>query len=477
MRTSDSEAVAQALAKPWTYAQVRLGKKLHPVHEVVLKDLYPEGSRVYLRCGNEVGKTSTVAVSAILWHAEVLRGLTVSTAGAWRQIKSQLVPCLKAYAHLFPSWRFNDTNIVVEGIERYAGVGAKDQGRFQGYHNKPGMPLLVIVDEGAAVPEDIYQAAEERCNPLRLLIMGSPLDPQGMFYRCSSDLARFYKQHRLRQTDCLKKDGYWLEESDIQRKIAKWGAEHPIVLSSVYADFSLTVAGALLSLREWELALEYGPREQQGGARHAFLDFAAGRAENVLAVAQGNKAWIEDAWREANTMAAIGQFLVRLNKLKREIGLQADEVEGDADGMGVVFCQALAEAGWPVRMFHGGSEPRFSSNQYANLIAEVWTEGTQAIRRREWILPNDQDLKAQLISRKTARNSKGLMVLESKEDMAKRGIESPDRADALLGAMAPCPITKSKSVIGNDPELAQHLVDQLQHGLGELQYPEGANFG
>ena len=106
-------------------------KKLHPTHEAVLRDLYPEGSRVYFRCGNEVGKTSSVAVSAILWHAEILKGLTVSTAGVWRQIKSQLVPCLKSYAHLYPGWTFNEGSIVVDGIERYVGVSAKDAGTFQ----------------------------------------------------------------------------------------------------------------------------------------------------------------------------------------------------------------------------------------------------------------------------------------------------------------------------------------------------------
>lgn len=438
------------MAFPADYAEVRLGKRLHPAHRAVLTDLEAPGSKVYFRCGNEVGKTSSVAVSAILWHAEILGGLTVSTAGAWRQIESQLIPCLKSYAYLFPDWRFNETNIVDgNGIERYVGVSAKDQGYFQGFHNKPGMPLLMIIDEGAAVPEEIYQAAEDRCNPLRLLIMGSPLDPQGMFYRCATDLAKFYKQHRLTRMECLKEDGYWLSRTDIERVVQKWGAEHPITLSTVYAEFSLTVEGAMLSLREWEAALESPPvANLRSQHRHVFLDFAAGRDENVVAVALGNRAWIEKGWREKNTMAAVGEFLATLNRLKREFGLQPEEVEGDADGMGVVFCDALAEGGWPVQQFHGGSAPRTGKDKYANLAAEVWTEGTSAIRRREWILPNDQDLKGQLISRKSSRNSRGLITLESKDDMARRGLSSPDRADALLGALRPVLVRKARQVMG-----------------------------
>lgn len=481
VQRSDHELVAQALSTPWGYARARLNKRLHPTHEAVLRDLYPEGSRVYLRCGNEVGKTSSVAVSAILWHAEVIKGLAVSTAGAWRQIKSQLIPCLKGYQHLFAGrreqWAFNDSNIVVDGIERYVGVSARDQGTFQGFHSAPDRPLLMIVDEGGAVDDDIYQAAEERCNPTRLLIMGAPLDPRGMFYRCGSDLAKFYKQHKLTQLQCLKENGYWLDRATIDRKVEKWGKEHPIVLSSVLADFSLTVEGALLSLREWEMALEYGPREEEGRERHAFLDFAAGRDENVIAVRKGNRAWIEAAWREKNTMAAIGEFVTRLNRLRNEIGLLPEEVEGDADGMGIVFCQHLAEAGWPVQQFHGGGKPRYSKGEYFNLIAEVWTEGTASIRRREFILPRDEELKGQLISRKSSRSWKGLMALESKEDMRKRGLESPDRADALLGAIAPCPMIRSRNIIGRDPELAQEFVEQIQQGGQAVHYPEGAEFG
>lgn len=138
---------------------------------------------------------------------------------------------------------------------------------------------------------------------------------------------------------------------------------------------------------------------------------------------------------------------------------------------------ALAEAGWPVQKFHGGANPRYSSGEYANQIAEVWTEGTSAIRRREWLLPNDEDLKGQLISRKTARNSKGLMTLESKEEMRKRGISSPDRADAVLGAMAPCPAVKSYAVMGGDADMSWEFLESLERGQGHLNAPEGAHFG
>jgi hypothetical protein len=453
---SDREVAAEALARPWTYAQARLGMKLHPKQAAVLKDLYQPGSRVLFRCGNEVGKTSHVATAMILYHCEILGGLAVSTAGVRRQVEKQLVPSLKSYSHLYPGWRFNDDGIMVKGVPRYVGFTAADQGTFQGFHNLDG-PLLIILDESAAIKDDILLAAEERCNPTRLLIMGSPLDPRGLFYKYATELAKFYKQHKLLQTECTKEKGYWLEQETIDRKLAKWGPEHPIVLSSVFAEFALSVQGGLLSLREWDNCLE-NPPQARGEGRHAFLDFAAGGAENVLAVARGNKVWIELASREKNTMAAVGEILARLNRLTREIGLRPEEVEGDACGLGIVMIQALEEAGWPILRFYGGAAPLCNS-EYANRNAEVWTEGTIGIRKGDWILPRDEELKGQIVSRKTSRGGTGRLagklIIESKEDMAKRGLPSPDRADAVLGAMGVLPR------VGSSPEPLRELQEQM----------------
>lgn len=47
-------------------------------------------------------------------------------------------------------------------------------------------------------------------------------------------------------------------------------------------------------------------------------------------------------------------------------------------------------------------------------------------------LPDDDVLITQLTARKWNMTSKGKMLLESKKDMKKRGLKSPDRADAFV---------------------------------------------
>jgi len=72
---------------------------------------------------------------------------------------------------------------------------------------------------------------------------------------------------------------------------------------------------------------------------------------------------------------------------------------------------------------------------YANIAAETWFEARTLIEQRRVILPNDRELIPQLSSRRGWPDSKGRLVLEPKSDLRSRNLPSPDRADAVLGAM------------------------------------------
>jgi hypothetical protein len=52
-------------------------------------------------------------------------------------------------------------------------------------------------------------------------------------------------------------------------------------------------------------------------------------------------------------------------------------------------------------------------------------------RIRSWNIPDDEELIAQLSTRKFKMASSGKLQVERKEDMKDRGLVSPDKADAL----------------------------------------------
>jgi hypothetical protein len=94
----------------------------------------------------------------------------------------------------------------------------------------------------------------------------------------------------------------------------------------------------------------------------------------------------------------------------------------------------MQEEGFYLQRFNNGS-PAKRSDIYANLSAEWWSTVGQLIERRQVVIPNDEKLIAQLTSRRKLYDSKGRERLESKADLRARGVESPDRADALIGSI------------------------------------------
>jgi len=95
--------------------------------------------------------------------------------------------------------------------------------------------------------------------------------------------------------------------------------------------------------------------------------------------------------------------------------------------------------GWPRKVsISSGSITAHTQSEadiYFNLSAEWWSIVGQLIERRTISIPNDEKLIAQLTSRQKLYDSKGRERLESKADLKSRGVESPDRADALIGAV------------------------------------------
>lgn len=444
--TTEEIQLAKELSTPSGYAKHRLGINLHPKQALVLNDLFSKrGSRLSVRCANEVGKTQTIATCAILYAIEIRKAMVVSTAGVFRQVAEQLIPSLKRFSHLFDKaqWDFQSSGIKKFDsrgkvwTDAYVGFSATSEHSFQGFHETADRPLLIIIDESQGVMPEIFRAAEDRCNPTWFMALGSPGDPAGVFYEMETSKAKHYTHHKITRFECLKEDGYWLDRADITRLIEKHGENNPFIRSTVFGEFSESVEGAMISLGEYDRCVEFKPRLILSD-QHAALDFAAGRDKNVMAHRRGNFMEIKRKWVERDTMSAVGQFLALLTEAKKQHGLKPEEVSGDGDGLGLPMIHRIWEMDWHINEFHGGKEERFGLG-YRNQISEAWGEGIKKIKACQWILPDDPDLKAQILGRKGRVNSSGQLEIERKEDYKKRCGGSPDEADAFFMAGMPAP--------------------------------------
>jgi hypothetical protein len=107
-------------------------------------------------------------------------------------------------------------------------------------------------------------------------------------------------------------------------------------------------------------------------------------------------------------------------------------VDGGGVGGGVVDrCRQLGVQVFEVQFGGRPDRPDFNADasKYANKRAEIWG------LMREWLevgaIPEDPELSAALIGPQYGFNGRDEIQLERKEDMKKRGLASPDLADAL----------------------------------------------
>lgn len=182
-------------------------------------------------------------------------------------------------------------------------------------------------------------------------------------------------------------------------------------------------------------ALDYKPEVYKDYPRIMAVDIARqGDDSTVLCRRQGLQCWDFDEWKSNDLM-----FTSRkIADAYYAYGADALFIDGGGIGAGVV--DALRERRIPVIEVQFGGKP--SDPRFLNLRAEMWL-GIYHWLKRGGRLPKNSDLKRDLTAPRHFTNDKGQTQLEAKEDMKKRGLPSPDRADALAMTFA-MPVSKQE---------------------------------
>jgi hypothetical protein len=108
----------------------------------------------------------------------------------------------------------------------------------------------------------------------------------------------------------------------------------------------------------------------------------------------------------------------------------------DVVGVGAGVYDRLIELGLPVTPYNGGEAP-FDKERFVNARAEDYWNLRELFENGEVDIDElDDKLAAQLGSIKWTVDSPGRIKIESKDDMRKRGMPSPDRADTAAIAFS-----------------------------------------
>jgi hypothetical protein len=310
---------------------------------------------------------------------------------------------------------------------------------FAGLHNV-GRLILVITDESSSIDDNVAQVIEgaltDENTVLIWLAMGNPTRNVGWFH------AAFHRyRHRwiTKQIDARTVEG--TNKAYLQELVDTYGIDSDIVKVRVLGQFpsasSLQFIGTGLAqaAREREI-VESAVLPSDPvifGVDHARF----GDDQSVLAIRQGRDArsrpW--KRWQGANAMQIAGDI--------HEAMLQwrPDAVFVDAGGPnagGVIdrLRQLNPEYESIFEISFGQTEKgmtaRFNNEQrvkVANKRAQMWQNMKAWLERG--ILPNEQEIQDDLVGAEYAYDADNAILLEKKEHMKKRGLASPDNADAL----------------------------------------------
>jgi phage terminase large subunit len=164
------------------------------------------------------------------------------------------------------------------------------------------------------------------------------------------------------------------------------------------------------------------------------LDVARFGGDNsALCVRQGNTVFEITSFASMDLMQLCGVIKNRYDDAT--VLDKPQEILIDVIGIGAGVVDRLREQNLPVRGVNVSESPS-SKNNYLNLRAELWFAIKDWLAQRDCRLPIDDELASELAAPLYKYTSTGKIKIESKDEMRKRGIKSPDKADALALTMA-----------------------------------------
>jgi len=298
---------------------------------------------------------------------------------------------------------------------------------LQGFHADY---ILNIVDEASGVDDDIFEVLEGSygTKETKSIWMGNPTRCEGAFYRSFGDEKKFFDNMTM---SCIKSS--LPPRRYIDRMAQKYGLDSNMYRVRVLGEFPEKEGDSYIPLalcvdarhRDIPLQIQYKKVFGVDVARY-------GDDESVIAIRQGDMFHPYHVLRNKNTMELAGFVASLANKEKPEA------IFIDVIGIGAGVYDRLKELGFNVIAINVAEVPYEFPQKYKRLRDELWgkmRDWLEARRGKIWD-NEDMDLSAQLSGPKYKVTSDGKIQIESKDDMKKRGIKSPDIADAHIMTFA-----------------------------------------
>lgn len=306
---------------------------------------------------------------------------------------------------------------------------------FAGLHNQ-GKRVLLIFDEASAIADEIWSVAEgaltDADTELLWCVFGNPTRNTGRFRETFGRQA-----HRWSHTAIDSRTVEGTNKPQMAKWVEDYGEDSDFVRVRVRGVFPRAGSMQFIGSDLVDAATKAPAACHLHEPVVMGVDVARyGDDESCIRVRRGRDArTIPPIYlRGVDTMALVGRIVAECERLEK-MAFHVDMVFIDETGVGagvVDRATQLLGARRVIGVNNGAKadSPAVGVEAVANKGAECWAKMREALRTG-LAIEDDPDLRQQLEGREYGYDAHNRIVLERKDDMKRRGLSSPDRADVL----------------------------------------------
>ena len=385
------------------------------------------GAHVSIRSGHGTGK-STIFAWVALWALVCFWDVKIpATAPTAHQLEDILFPEIEKWrARMLEPWRsaiqVKSDKVVMDGTPGFvaARTGRKENPEaLQGFHADN---LIFLIDEASGIPEQIFEVARGALSTegARILMAANPTRLTGYFYNSHHKNRDLWTRFQFSCLDSPRVSPAYAkeiaeeygEDSDMYRVRVLGEFPHASEMQFMPGDVVEAAMGRHLREEMFDFApVVIGVDVAMFGGDRSVVFLRQGLMSKMLYQKRGVK--------PEELAARVAMF---------EDEYRADAVIVDATGVGEAVMSSLRLMNRSPVAFYAGEKALLENCH--NRRTEVW------YKMRKWLcdggaVPDEADLRDDLVGPEYSTNSRGQLQLERKQDMKKRGLASPDLADAL----------------------------------------------
>ena len=423
---------------PVRFVREMLGADPYEYQREFLEALAQGERKMSVKSGHGTGK-STTASWAMLWFLLLRYPVKVVVTGPTSsQLFDAMFAELKRWINELPKELQELLNVKSDRVELLRAPAeafiscrtarAETPEALAGVHSDN---VLLIVDEASGVPEQVFEAAAGSMSGhnATTLMLSNPTRSSGTFFESHNRMANSWW---TRTWSC--EDSPLVSDEFVDEMRLRYGEESNAFRVRVLGQFPLSDDNTIIPFHLVEAAQHRDIVVADETDVVWGLDVARfGSDATALCKRQGPVVTELRSWRGLDLMQTTGRVVAEYEALPPS--KRPTEILVDSIGVGSGVVDRLRELDLPVRGINVAESPSMGDT-YMNLRSELWFKCKAWLEDRSCKLPKDDQLQAELTAIRYSFTSSGKMKAESKDEMRRRGVGSPDLADALCLTMA-----------------------------------------